>query len=446
MSNFVGPLWWYIVTIGILVTFHEFGHFWVARRCGVKVLRFSVGFGRALYTRIGRDGTEYQLAMIPFGGYVKMLDEREDDVAPADLPMAFNRQHVLKRIAIVAAGPIANLILCVALLWVAFMAGVPEPQPVIGVPTGLAAEAGFREGDTLTSIDGKPARSWNEALAPLALAAMDHRAIAVGVTSMKGDPATLNLPLDRLAADFKQELLLDEIGLIPIQAQDLPLVGTVRAETGAEGKLRTGDRLLSINNQALAKYSEIPALVASQARDGQPLRVTFLRDGTTQAVSIKPKWIDDDEGPARWVIGIAPYSPNAEVHRDPLSALEAALRRTWDMTRDTLGILKRMLVGQASLKNLSGPISIAQAADSQAGIGVSTFLSFLAAISLALFIMNLLPIPILDGGHLLYYLIELFSGRPVGERFQIAGQYLGLALLAGLIGLAVYNDLYRQFS
>ena len=445
MSSFFGPLWWYIVTIGVLVTFHEFGHFWVARRCGVKVLRFSVGFGRAIYTRIGRDGTEYQLAMIPFGGYVKMLDEREGDVAATDLAQAFNRQHVLKRIAIVAAGPIANLVLCVALLWVAFMAGVPELRPVIGIPAGIAADAGFSEGDTLTVIDGKATQSWDEALAPLALAAMDRRPISVSVDTMQGNPAVRLLALDRLAPDFNQERLLDEIGLIPIQAQDPPLVGSVQPDSAAEDKLRIGDRILSLDGTPVARFGEIPGLLQTAAKDGDPLPVEILREGERQTVQIRPQQVEDG-GKTVWRIGVGNRSAVAQVQYNPAAAMAAALGRTWDMTRDTLGILKRMLVGQASLKNLSGPISIAQAADSQAGVGVATFLSFLAAISLALFIMNLLPIPILDGGHLLYYLIELFSGRPVGERFQIAGQYFGLALLAGLIGLAIYNDLYRHFS
>ena len=445
MSSFLGPLWWYIVTIGILVTFHEFGHFWVARRCGVKVLRFSIGFGRALYSRVGRDGTQYQLAMIPLGGYVKMLDEREEEVAPADLPMAFNQQSVFKRIAIVAAGPIANLLLCVGLLWVAFMTGVPELRPVIGVPIGIAAEAGFREGDTLARIDGKPTQSWNEALAPLALAAMDHRPISVAVTTINGDSATHQLALDRLAPDFNQEKLLDEIGLVPIQAQDPPLVGRIEPESAAEGTLQVGDRILSINDRPVARFSELPVLLKTLAKDGEVLRISLLRAGQQQSVTLRPRQVQDG-GKTVWRMGIGNRSPVVTVKYNPIAALPAALGRTWDMTRDTLGILKRMLVGQASLKNLSGPISIAQAADSQASISLASFLSFLAAISLALFIMNLLPIPILDGGHLLYYLIELISGRPVGERLQIAGQYLGLALLAGLIGLAVYNDLFRHFS
>jgi regulator of sigma E protease len=445
MSSFVGPLWWYIVTIGILVTFHEFGHFWVARRCGVKVLRFSVGFGRPLWSRRGRDGTEYQLAMIPLGGYVKMLDEREEDVPAGQAHLAFNRQHVFKRIAIVAAGPLANLLLCVALLWLAFMAGVPELKPVVGVPTGIAAEAGFREGDTLNRVDGKPAQSWNEALAPLALAAIDRRAIEVGVETMSGDAATRLLPLDRLPADFDQEKLLDEMGLVPIQAQDPPLVGRIEADSPAEGKLRVGDRILALDERPVARFGELPALLQEVAAEGEAVRVLLERDGIRQTIAIRPARVEDG-GRSLWRLGIGNRSGVANVRYNPLAALAAAAGRTWDMTRDTLGILKRMLSGQASLKNLSGPISIAQAADSQAGIGLATFLSFLAAISLALFVMNLLPIPILDGGHLLYYLIELVSGRPVGERIQIAGQYLGLALLAGLIGLAVYNDLYRHFS
>ena len=445
MTTFFSSIWWLLVCMGILVTFHEFGHFWVARRCGVKVVRFSVGFGRALWSRVAKDGTEYQIAAVPLGGYVMMLDERETDVAPADLPFAFNRKPIWQRILVVLAGPAANFLLCFALLWLMFVIGRPDLVPMIGQPKGLAQAAGFREGDTLLSIEGRTVPTWTEALTPLALSAIDRHPITITVRSLEGGTLSRRLPLDRLPADFDQEKVLDSLGLVPLVAQDPPLVGKIARHSDAEGHLHVGDRVLAVAGSPVQRFSEIRQVLQKAAREGEPLPIQVQRDGSLLTIEVVPRRTEVD-GQSLWLLGIGSYQEQAVLRYSPIEAVGSAWRQTGQMTRDLLGILKRLVTGSASLKNVSGVIGIAQAANSTAGLGLAWFLSFLAAISLSLCIMNLLPIPVLDGGHLLYYLIELVSGRPVSERVLMAGQYTGLALLAGLMMLAFYNDIFRLVS
>ncbi|WP_395769094.1 RIP metalloprotease RseP [Arenimonas sp.] len=445
MPDFISPLFWYILTIGILVTVHEWGHFAVARRCGVHVLRFSVGFGRALYSRTGKDGTEYRLALIPFGGYVKMLDEREQEVPPELQPFAFNRQSVGKRFAIVAAGPLANLILCIGLLWAALILGVPELRALIGPSTGLAQQAGFQTGDELVAVDAKPVQAWNDALPALALAAMDRRPIDVQVTTLAGGSEIRQLALDKLSEDFPQDKLLQEIGLTPFFSAALPIIGQVQKDGPAEGALQPGDRITAIEGVKIAQFGDIPKTLAQKAGDGRNLRVEVLRDGVAMAFLIAPTEVIQDAKKV-WRLGVGSMSAVKTVQYPPLQALPAAFSRTYDMTRDSLAVIKRLLTGAASVDNLSGPIGIARAADSQASWGISTFLGFLAAISLALCIMNLLPIPLLDGGHLLYFAYEWATGKAPAESVQAIGQYIGIFFLAGLLGIAIFNDFFRIIS
>ena len=445
MSDFFGAIWWFILTLGVLVTFHEFGHFWVARRCGVKVLRFSVGFGRPLWSRFGADGTQYQIAMIPLGGYVQFLDERESEVIPAERERAFNRQPVMKRIAIVIAGPLANLLLCVALFWTTFLIGLPGLPAVIAEPVGLAAEAGLHEGDRIVEVEGRPTLTWSNAIMPLALGAIDRRRITVTVEDDQGRLSRKVLALDRLAADFDQADPLKAIGLSTIIAADLPVVGAVSRGFPADGKLQTGDRLLRIGAQPLARFSEIPAALKREASGGQPVTLELQRGGQTLRQTITPRAVEV-RGQTVWQLGIAPHLEVTMVRHGPIDAFRASLLETAKQSREMLGFVARLVTGKASSKNLSGVIGIAQVAQSEAKNGASSLLWFMASLSLTLCILNLLPIPVLDGGHLLYYLIELISGRPVGERVLIAGQYAGLLLLTGLICLAFYNDIVRTIS
>lgn len=442
MTEFFGSVWWLIVSLGILVTIHEFGHYWVARRCGVRVLRFSVGFGKPLWTHVGKDGTEWVVAMLPLGGYVKMLDEREVEVAPHERHESFNAQSVGKRIAIVAAGPIANLLLCIALLWAMFVIGKPDFQPDIGPTTGIAAEAGFRAGDRLLAIGDRPTRSVTEAGMALANAAMDRQSTPVRVRAADGIEVVRVLPLDRPGLAIREEQPFQDLGL----TLALPaVIGEVTVGSAAAGRLRVGDRILAIGDQSIQDYDQIGPAVQRAAQHGQTLDLRVERDGRTVLVQVDPT-LSNDAGASRWVLGVLPMAraEDSLLRFGPLRAVPEALSQTRQMTSDVLKMLGRMVTGQASLKNISGPITIARVANGSASLGPAWFLNFLAVLSLSLCIMNLLPIPVLDGGHLLYYLIELVKGSPVGERALVAGQYVGLAFLASLMGLAFYNDIFRS--
>lgn len=444
MSEFFGSVWWLIVSLGLLVTFHEFGHYWVARRFGVKVLRFSVGFGRPLWTRIGKDGTEYVVAALPLGGYVRMLDGREAEV-PAELQdQAFDRKPVGQRIAIVAAGPLANLLLCVSLLWAMFVIGKPDAHPDLGVATGLAAEAGFQPGERILAVGERDTETYTEAAIALATAVIDRQPTAVRVRTPEGGERVRTLPLDRPGLALDEEDPLRSLGL----SYGFPaVVGGVVAGGASEGRLQVGDRLLAINEVPVRTYDQVAPLVQRLAPAGAPLRLQVQRGEARPVVEVQAREARQGERTV-WQLGILAEQPRDTVllRRGPLDAVPAALAQTWQMTRDVTGMLWRMVTGQASLKNISGPITIARVANGSANLGPAWFLSFLAILSLSLCIMNLLPIPVLDGGHLLYYLIELVKGSPVGERALVAGQYVGLALLAGMMGLAFYNDILRLGS
>jgi regulator of sigma E protease len=445
MSGFFGAVWWFIVTLGVLVTFHEFGHYWVARRCGVKVLRFSIGFGRPLWSRMGADGTRYQVAMIPLGGYVQFLDEREMEVSPAERDRAFNRQPVLQRIAIVMAGPLANLVLCLALFWTAFMLGVPGLAAVIGPTSGLAAEAGLREGDRIVQIGNQGTTTWNQALTPLALAEIDRKPVTVTVEDADGRRAGHVLRLDRLPADFNQADPLAAIGMSARAANPPAVVGQVKPGSAAAGRLQVGDQIPAVAGQPIERFADIRPALQKAAALSPTVLVEVRRRGEPMRASLLARAVEQD-GAKVWQLGIGPPSDTVLQRAGPIAAASAAVAETGKQSREMLRFIARLVTGKASSKNLSGVIGIAQVAQAEANLGASRLLLFMASLSLTLCIMNLLPIPVLDGGHLLYYLIELVSGRPVGERVLIAGQYAGLLLLAGLICLAVYNDLVRTIS
>ncbi len=449
MSEIVGSIWWMIVALGVLVTFHEFGHYWVAKRCGVKVLRFSVGFGKPLWSRHDRHGTEFAIAAIPLGGYVKMLDEVEGEVAAADLPHAFNRKPVLQRIAIVAAGPAANLVLCVALLWAMFVIGRQDYSATVGQASGMAAKAGFSNGDRIVSIDGQAVRTWGDALQSLTTAAMDRHDPQVEVTDASGNDRTRSLPLSDLPAGFDQENVAGLAGF-SWQHQTMPaLVQSTLDGSPASKVLLPGDRITALDGEPVHSFGELLPLVQQLGAKGGVAMIEVERNGERLALDIQPAWQrHPSSGKESWTLGIESaqqYQPayDAKQQFGPLAAIPAAFQETGRLTSGSLGMIKRMLTGQASLKNISGPITIAQVANSTAKRGVDWFLYFLALLSLSLAIINLMPIPVLDGGHLLYYLIELVKGSPLSERAMATGQYVGLAMLASLMGLAFYNDIFR---
>lgn len=448
MSEFIGSVWWLIVSLGVLVTFHEFGHYWVARRCGVRVLRFSVGFGRPLWSRRGRDGTEYAVAAIPLGGYVKMLDEREGDVPAAQRHQAFNRQPVWRRMLIVLAGPVANLLLCALLLWGMFVIGRPDYLPQAGHVQGLAREAGLRPGDTILAVGDRATPTWSEVELALVPAALDRRDVDLRVRTADGDETTRTLPLARLPASIDELRAVQAIGLEPRHRLLPARVGQVLEGQPAAGVLRTGDLVTAIDGQPVRSWEDIPPLVERLGRRGVPGMVEVQRNGERLALELAPARATDGSGD--WRIGIGPAAmpapePDALLRYGPLEAVPAALRETAHQTRELLAMMGRAVTGRVDVRNtVAGPVTIARAANAYASHGPAWYLSMLAMLSLSLGILNLLPIPILDGGHLLYYLIELVKGSPVSERAMAAGQFIGLALIAGLMGLAFYNDIVNN--
>lgn len=455
MSEIFGSIWWLLVTLGVLITFHEFGHFWVARRLGVGVRRFSVGFGKPLWLHRGKDNTEYVVAAIPLGGYVKMVDEREDEVAPEDLDKAFNRKSVWTRIAIVAAGPVFNLVFAVFAFWVMFMVGIPETRPVVGEVSGIAEQAGILPGDEIYALDEDRTATWSHAMLALVTHALDRDQVTVTTRDARDNQATHVLDLRLLDDDFSEENTLEAIGLKPWRLEVPPIIGEVSSDSAADfAGMRSGDRIVRIAGEEVSGWSMIGVLVQTHGRENEPLAITVNRDGSALDLEVYPKKQSSGLFSSRLILGVT----NAEISQQqretleraamtmqygPMEGLSAAVKETWRLTGSTFGLLARMVSGSASVKNLSGPITIAQFANNSASRGLSNFLFFLGAISLSLGILNLLPIPVLDGGHLLYFLIELVKGSPLPDRVQVAGQYFGLMALAGLMSLAFFNDILR---
>ena len=444
MNTLLGSVFWLLVTLGVLVTFHEFGHYWVARRCGVKVLRFSVGFGKAIWKRIGKDGTEYQVAMIPLGGYVKMLDAREGDVDPTLAGQEFTGKPVWQRIAIVAAGPAFNLIFTVAAFWLMFMLGKPDIAPLVtAAPQSMAAQAGIHPGDRVLRIDGKPVATWSDSLEAVANAMLGREPLPMDVRGTDGAERHVLLPLQELPAGQGIDQYLDKLGLKPAP---LPAVAAIVTEgdPAQVAGMRGGDRLISVNGQPVTDFDTFANLVRDEAGKSPRLTIAIERAGQPKTLTVTAVRKSYEGHPEQWLIGIRPPQPEqALVRYGPFKAMGAALATTWDRAMSIFNMIGKMVSGQASTKNLSGVIGIAQVANASASMGATWFIEFLALVSLSLAVLNLMPIPVLDGGHLLYYLIELVKGSPLSERAMMAGQYVGLILLFTLMGLAFYNDIHR---
>jgi regulator of sigma E protease len=439
----------FIVALGVLVSFHEFGHFWVARRLGVKVLRFSVGFGKPLWLRRGADGVEYVIAAVPLGGYVKMLDEREADVPPAEAHRAFNRQGVWKRIAIVAAGPLANFLMAVVAYWVVFVGGIPGYKPLVGAPPegSAAAHAGLQRGDEVVAVNGEDTPTFG-ALRTVLI----DRALAGDVLELtaRRDGATRAVTLSSGQARVDPEHLFDDLGIRQYWPAGPLVVSRVEPGTSAEqAGLRPGDRVLSQNGEALDDIDRWRDWIA--ARAGQVVEFEVLRGQERMRLSAILSSREHDGrrigylGAAMRVdVPQAVWDNLGTKHRLSVwAALPAAAAETARMSLLTLKFLYRMVVGDVSVKNISGPIQIAQFAGYTASSGAVSFLFFIAIMSVSLAVLNLLPVPVLDGGHLLYYFVEVAKGSPLSDRAQVLGQQVGLTLLIALMGLAFYNDILR---
>jgi regulator of sigma E protease len=448
MSNIFGSVWWFLVTLGILVTFHEFGHFWVARRFGVRVLRFSIGFGKPLWSRKGRDGVEYAIGSIPLGGYVKFLDAREADNPEyvAQQPGEYNAAPVWQRMAIAAAGPVFNIIFTIVAFWAMFVLGRPDFPPLLAEPSGMAAQAGFANGDRIVAVDGERVDSYSGALLAIEEQAILHSDTVVDVVDTKGRNQRHTLTLSKLPAGAADnEKTFEAIGLLPMPQE--AIAGDVPNGPAARAGLRSGDRVVRINDVAVASFTDLIKAIPAEADKNPLLHVLIDRAGAQSTLDIIAEQQKNDDNKLVWRIGIGQADGRTAIERyDPLHAVPAAFRETWKTTVSTTGMIYNMLTGKVSLKNVHSAISIAEVANASAHMGLAWFLSFLALVSLSLGILNLLPIPILDGGHLLYYLIELVKGRPLSERTLIAGQYVGLALLMALMSVAFYNDILGKFA
>jgi regulator of sigma E protease len=444
----------FIVALGVLIVVHEYGHYLVARLCRVKVLRFSVGFGRPFATwRLGPDRTEWVLAAIPFGGYVKMLDEREGPVAPAELARAFNRQSVWKRFAIVLAGPLFNFAFAIAVYAALFMYGLPEARPLLGAPPAgtVAAAAGLRAGDTVRAIDGEPITTWQELRWRVLQAALQREAVQLETLDPRGHIAMVTLDLRAYPAAEVETDALERVGLRLYRPPLAPVLGQIVPGGAAErAGLVAGDRVTQVDGQPVEDWEAFVNLVRS--RPGAALRMTVERAGATRTLEVMPDAVN--VGGARiGRIGAGPRQPEGyaekllvRVQYAPAASLQRAAAKTADIALFSLKMLGRMLIGEVSWRHLSGPVTIADFAGQSAQLGWVSYLTFLALISISLGVLNLLPIPLLDGGHLMYYAIEIVKGKPVSERFMELGQRVGLALLLVMMAFAFYNDLNRLLT
>ncbi len=438
---------WFLIAIGILVVVHEYGHYLAARLAGVKVLRFSIGFGKPLVSRrFGRDQTEWTLSALPFGGYVKMLDEREGEVPAAEAHRSFNRATVWRRIGIVIAGPAANFLLAIVFYWALLLHGLPALKPMIGEPPAgtPAAQAGLAAGDEISRVNGTDTPSFQDlrlnllragvAGEPIELELADGRSVRLGAVPIE----TENLERDTLRP----------LGIVRFDPVIAPVIGQVLPDgAAARAGFQPGDRLLAANGEAVANWQDWVQRV--RQHPAKPLRIEFERQGQRGELTVVPDAVDE-AGQRVGKIGAGPEVDESvratlmtEVRYGPVEALWRGATKTWDMSVFTLEMMGRMVLGQVSWRNLSGPLTIADYAGQSATLGWISFVGFLALVSVSLGVLNLLPIPLLDGGHLMYYVAEVLTGRAVSERTMEIGSRIGMALLLLMMSFALFNDLQR---
>lgn len=449
----------FIVALGLLIAIHEYGHYRVAVACNVKVLRFSVGFGKALYRwkprkpRPGQD-TEFVIGAFPLGGYVKMLDEREAPVDPAERDRAFNTQPLKARAAIVAAGPVANLLLAILLYAAVNWMGVEEPQPVLGTPVAgsLAAEAGLAGGERVAAAGfvgapAEPVRSFEEVRWLLTRGALDGRDVRLEFSREGGSRGgELVLPLSRIDAREADAQLMRKVGVVA--PWSLPVLQEVKPGAAERAGLRSGDIVRRIGDQPITNGPQLFEAIRKLQRDGQPVTTTWQveRQGRLLSAAVTPDMVRDGGTVVPRVNAMVGSVPMVNVRYGPLEGLWKGAVRTWEVSELTLRMMGRMIIGEASVKNLSGPLTIADYAGKSASLGLTQYLLFLALISVSLGVLNLLPLPVLDGGHLMYYLWEAVTGRSVSDAWMERLQRGGVAVLLVMMSIALFNDVARLFG
>ena len=444
----------FLVVIAVLIVVHEFGHYLAARWCGVRVLRFSVGFGRPLWQRrLGKDGTEWSVGVFPLGGYVKMLDEREGEVAPAERDRAFNRQSVGKRSLIVAAGPAANFILAILLYWVVFMLGSQELRPLLGTPpvASPAAVAGIVNGEQVRAVDGEPVVTWDDLRWRLLHKAVSQESADLEVINERQEIAVRRLPLAAAGEQGWEGDALERLGVRFFRPDIAPVVGKVMpASPGEAAGLRAGDEIFAIDGEEVRTWHDFVLRV--RAAPGRLLRIELLRDGQAVVVEAVPDALSE-RGQQVGKLGVA-VAESPETRRELrvfvrhgfFAAGARALGETWDKSVFSLVMLGKMLAGEVSWRNLSGPVTIADYAGQSARLGLDYYLKFMALVSISLGVLNLLPVPVLDGGHLMYHMIEVVRRRPLSERAMELSQRIGMSILFVLMAFAFFNDMNRLFS
>ena len=449
MLDFIQHLFAFIFALGVLITFHEFGHYWVARKCDVRIIRFSVGFGRPLWKKyFGKDNTELVIAALPLGGYVKMLDEREGDVAANERTRAFNNKPLQQRFAIVLAGPVFNFLFAIFAYWIMFMVGLTGIRPIVGAvePESIASVSGIRVNDEIIAVNDRKTATWTMVVDELVTKVVEGGSVRFTLQDANARQREVSTDINNISIDDLAESgLLEKLGITPMQFIVPAVVGEVQPGLAADKSgIKTGDKIISVNGNTVANWMEWVEFI--RANPEKVLTVVIKRNNENVNISLRPAKKIIDNGEVIGFIGAANQPQEMLLAKESYSLIPAfgkALIRTWDMSWLTLRMLGKLITGQASYKNLSGPISIAQYAGDSAKNGISAFLWFLAIVSISLGVLNLLPVPLLDGGHLMYYLVEFVKGNPVSEATQVIGQQIGLVLLLGLMILVFYNDIMR---